>query len=353
MRPLYGVAPCTQLETCSSLCVALLLLVVWKTIAYLPPDTKARPHLKKDVMPPASPLGVQNQAWFLGAPVSKLVAVGLVIAHVVIQSRNKGHYSPPRLDEDMKLYRLFTSKLVFGSTGETVLGTVALSMHMRRFEREMGTRKFLLLLVMTNVFTMMLELTTMLSFDMLDLQYSGPYPILGAMILLYVKYTPRLHPRFVSVLGFAFSEKSLSYFLCVYVVGYEGMFTLIPTVLGMLAAYVFVHFQWDFPNFIVSAFKPLEGLFALLVDPPPRVYAPLLQAQNARGAPRGNDPFAQQQPQRRAVRPVDAVPPPPPPPEEAIEQLTAMGFERQRVLDALQTTHNNVEHAADRLLSGV
>jgi uncharacterized UBP type Zn finger protein len=48
-----------------------------------------------------------------------------------------------------------------------------------------------------------------------------------------------------------------------------------------------------------------------------------------------------------------AAAPPPPPPEEAIEQLTAMGFDRQRVLDALQSTHNNVEHAADRLLSGL
>jgi hypothetical protein len=307
-------------------------------------------YFQKDVMPPAPALGVQNQAWFLGAPVSKLVVVGLVIAHVVIQSRNKGHYSPPRLDEDMKFYRLFTSKLVFGSTGETVLGTLALSMHMRRFEREMGSRKFLLLLLATNVFTMILELSAMLSFDVLDLQYSGPYPILGAMILLHAKYTPRLHPRFVSVLGFAFSEKSLSYFLCAYVVGYQGIFTVLPTILGMLAAYMFVHFHWDFPNFVVSAFKPLERLCALAVDPPPRVYAPLLQAQNARGA-RGNDPFAQQQPQRRAVRPVAAAPPPPPP-EEAIEQLTAMGFDRERVLASLQSTNNNVERAADRLLSG-
>jgi hypothetical protein len=338
-------------------CCCFVLLVAYGKLQYVlyfifASLHKGLPSIFIKTMPPASPPGVQNQAWFLGAPVSKLVAVGLVIAHVVIQSRNKGHYSPPSLDEDIKFYRLFTSKLVFGSTGETVLGTLALGMHMRRFEREMGSRKFLLLLLVTNVFTMILELTAMLSLDMLDLQYSGPYPILGAMILLYIKYTPRLHPRFVSVLGFAFSEKSLSYFLCAYVVGYQGIFTVVPTVLGMLAAYVFVHVHWDFPNFIVRAFKPLEGICALLVDPPPRVYAPLTQAQNARGAPRGNDPFAQQQPQRRAVRPPVAAAPPSPPPEEAIEQLTAMGFERQRVLDALQSTNNNVERAADRLLSG-
>ena len=45
-------------------------------------------------------------------------------------------------------------------------------------------------------------------------------------------------------------------------------------------------------------------------------------------------------------------PPPPPPSEEAIAQLTAMGFDRQAVVRALGQTDNNVEAAANRLLSG-
>lgn len=69
-----------------------------------------------------------------------------------------------------------------------------------------------------------------------------------------------------------------------------------------------------------------------------------------RGVDRGN------RPQRaanggRVVAPT-APRPPPPPPEEAIAQLTNMGFDRQAVIRALQQSDNNVEGAANRLLTG-
>jgi len=36
---------------------------------------------------------------------------------------------------------------------------------------------------------------------------SGPYTILGSTLYLFHRYTPRLHPRIVSILGFELSEK--------------------------------------------------------------------------------------------------------------------------------------------------
>ena len=42
-----------------------------------------------------------------------------------------------------------------------------------------------------------------------------------------------------------------------------------------------------------------------------------------------------------------------PPPQEAIDQLMGMGFDQGRVVRALQETDNNVQVAADRLLSGM
>lgn len=48
-----------------------------------------------------------------------------------------------------------------------------------------------------------------------------------------------------------------------------------------------------------------------------------------------------------------AAAPPPPPSEDAIEQLMALGFDRERALVALQSTDNNVEAAANRLLNGL
>jgi hypothetical protein len=45
-------------------------------------------------------------------------------------------------------------------------------------------------------------------------------------------------------------------------------------------------------------------------------------------------------------------PPPPPAPEESIQSLMGLGFERDRVVRALQSRDNNVEAAANFLLSG-
>jgi UBA/TS-N domain len=42
----------------------------------------------------------------------------------------------------------------------------------------------------------------------------------------------------------------------------------------------------------------------------------------------------------------------PPPDEESIQQLTILGFERDTVIRALRQSHNNIERAADWLLSG-
>ncbi|KAF1319611.1 Protein kinase, partial [Globisporangium splendens] len=42
-----------------------------------------------------------------------------------------------------------------------------------------------------------------------------------------------------------------------------------------------------------------------------------------------------------------------PPSEDAIQQLMALGFDRERAITALQSTSNNVEAAANRLLNGL
>lgn len=59
------------------------------------------------------------------------------------------------------------------------------------------------------------------------------------------------------------------------------------------------------------------------------------------------------QQRRPAAMPAAAapVPPPEPPSEDAIINLISMGFERDAVVQALQDSNNNVEVAANRLLS--
>lgn len=59
-------------------------------------------------------------------------------------------------------------------------------------------------------------------------------------------------------------------------------------------------------------------------------------------------PTLQQQQQAQAAQP---PPPPPPPDPAAVEQLVMMGFDRAQVVQALQSCNNDVQRAADRLLT--
>ena len=114
----------------------------------------------------------------------------------------------------------------------------------------------------------------------------------------------------------------------------------------------------DVPDVIA---KPLISIGTHISEPPPRVLAAGRAPRGGGGGGGGggarhnNNPLgvaaAAAAAAAAAQRPAVARPPAPPDPG-AIEQLTAMGFERQRVLDALRATNNNVERAADRLLTG-
>ena len=233
-----------------------------------------------------------------------------------------------------------------------------LSMLMRRFEREMGSSKFFAVLLLTNILTMILEATAIMVFDpqheedkVLLLGYSGPYPWIGACLLLFVKYSPRLYPRFISILGLSFSEKAITSTFALYVAGNGGLTTLLPTALGALSMFVLTPFldsQKKLPTLLSKLYPGV--LFSILSDPPARIYAPLMIAQmQAQGRGRGGGgtavPAAPRPTPRRPVAPA-------PPPEEAIEQLTAMGFGREEVVQALQASSNSVERAANILLSG-
>eukprot|EP00547_Thalassionema_nitzschioides_P018461 CAMPEP_0194239108 /NCGR_PEP_ID=MMETSP0158-20130606/5676_1 /TAXON_ID=33649 /ORGANISM="Thalassionema nitzschioides, Strain L26-B" /LENGTH=111 /DNA_ID=CAMNT_0038973513 /DNA_START=663 /DNA_END=998 /DNA_ORIENTATION=- len=76
------------------------------------------------------------------------------------------------------------------------------------------------------------------------------------------------------------------------------------------------------------------------VEDPPVPFVPTTRQ------PRHRVPSVATVPTPRAVAAV-----PTPPPESAIEQLTSMGFDRDSVLTALQASQNNVERAADILLT--
>lgn len=106
----------------------------------------------------------------------------------------------------------------------------------------MGSRRFAAFIVYTSVLSTIFELFFFNVFFDVE-RYSGPYPLLGAVLALYHRFTPRLYPQFFGVLGIHFSEKSLTYGLCAQVILFGGMGTIIPTFLGLISGILSVNFS--------------------------------------------------------------------------------------------------------------
>jgi len=233
-------------------------------------------------------------------------------------------------------WRLVSGHATFATTGELVMGTITLAHFSRRFERELGSRKFCVWLLESYILSIPLIwiVATIVLHE--PLLYAGPYPILGSLLYLYYKYTPRLHPRFFGMFGFFVSEKVIPYAFCLQVIVFRGKHTLIPAFCGVLSGWLSILYTANVPN-VVADF--VARCFGMVVEAPPPLLAPALAA--ARQQYRRQQ---QQVPTPRAA--------PPPPSQANIDQLTAMGFDRDTVVRALQQSNNNVERALDRLLTG-
>jgi hypothetical protein len=207
---------------------------------------------------------------------------------------------------------------------------------------EMGSRRFAAFIVYTSILSTIVELVVFNIFFDIE-RYSGPYPQLGAVIMLYRRFTPRMYPKFFGMLGVDFSEKSVTYGLCAQVILFGGLSTVIPTLVGFICGSLCVSLsENELPQFVYTIG---EIIGKTIVDEAPAI---MMSRSVQRGAERGGD-----RPRRAVAQAPAAVrppPPPPPPPEEAIELLLSMGFERQAVIRALQQTDNNIEAAANRLM---
>jgi hypothetical protein len=226
------------------------------------------------------------------------------------------------------------------------MGMLVLINFSRRYEREMGTRKYCFWLSAVAVISMAFQLFIAQVF-LVDngLKYSGPYPTIGALVLLFHLYTPRLHPRFFGVLGIHFSEKTMAYAFCAQILLNQGYSSIVASATGMAASFLVTKVMasqksaLEFPDVLVSTATKLLNRF---VDDPP---APIIAVAPMRTPRRGV-------PLPAAAVPAPRPAAPEPPPEAAVEQLTSMGFGREAVLRALRTSQNNIERAADMLLTG-
>jgi hypothetical protein len=341
-----------------------------------------------------STMAPPHQTIFVGAPATKLLAAVTLLSYFVIHSQHA--HDLMSLDSSKLLngsnnidwYRYWTSKLTFHSTGELITGGLLLLFLSRKMEREMGSRKFSVFYLLVTTAAMAMELI-LVHTDMLLIlsssssskwQYAGPYAVLGALFWLFHKFTPRLHPRFFGVAGFNFSEKSFYYLWFLQVATAVRWHTATAVATGVLVGVIYTNaapVAWlkllDVPD-VVAAMCSKFGERVLL-QAPPRMMVPSgnngggnpgnLRQRPAGAAPEhpifGHAPppmphGGQQHPPGGQMPPPAQqqqrdFPPTPPPDEASIDQLVLMGFSRDKVVEALQNSHNDVNRAADRLLT--
>jgi hypothetical protein len=119
----------------------------------------------------------------------------------------------------------------------------------------MGSRRFAAFLVYASFISTVLELLFFNVFFDVE-RYSGPYPQLGAVISLYHRFTPRLYPSFFGILGFNFSEKSLTYGLCAQIIFLGGLGTVIPALFGFISGILCVNLSAnELPDFVYTVGK--------------------------------------------------------------------------------------------------
>jgi len=116
----------------------------------------------------------------------------------------------------------------------------------------MGSRRFGAFIVYSSVLSTILELVFFNIFFDIE-RYSGPYPQLGAVLALYHTFTPRLHPKFFGILGYDFSEKTLSYGLCAQVILSGGLSSIVPAFVGFISGMLCVNLSENgLPEFVYS-----------------------------------------------------------------------------------------------------
>ncbi|CEG41855.1 protein kinase [Plasmopara halstedii] len=311
---------------------------------------------------------------FYGAPVTYAFSLAVGAASSASLLLDSGHLLS--LDRDavlnrLQYWRLLSNQLTFHHGLAVSLGLYSV-FQFRVLERQLGSRKFGSILVFVLSFSGALQLIALTSYpELAKIIPGGPYSFLGALVVYFNKFIPKLHPRSLSFWGLNFSEKSSTYFLLLLLLAHD-FHALIPFFAGSFCGYLFNSTplgQLRLPSFLCSIFNLLHPLFDVV---PASTLALQRQRRALEAQRRVNARFNRGRPGqgfRDQLLPgaggmmpggglaAGGMLPPhlaaAPPSEDIIQQLMALGFDREHALQALQETDNNVEAAANRLLNNL
>lgn len=294
---------------------------------------------------------------FYKAPASKAIVHGTVLTTVAARlffSDSVAASRALKLSLDSiasgRVDAFLVSQLSFGGMSQLAMGAMTLY-SFRKFERRMGTLKF-----SSYVFSSM---CLSVSFQLFLLAYapswfapegclaSGPHNILFPLFVHYFAFVPKIKtsPLF---LGFEFSEKVFTYFVGFAIAWTSGWPGVVAAIAGFASGLLCTTNKLPFHRFqFPSAISNFAARFIL---PMFEVKRPT-EAERAVGRRSQNRPQRAQQGQRQARPRPAAANVNVPVDETAAASLVAMGFNRAAVENALRTTGNNAEAAANLLLA--
>eukprot|EP00977_Amphora_coffeiformis_P030073 scaffold44515_cov191-Amphora_coffeaeformis.AAC.1 len=288
-----------------------------------------------------------SPSFFIGAPFTQVYTIGTVVTFFVARHYNKSNAS------SLGGMRWWLTPWTFATPSELLIGGMWILYGARQLEREMSPRRVSVWCAWILTSSVACHALAVPYWQVLfnngerinNSQYHGigPYAVMGALFYYFHRYTPRITPNFVSVLGFSFSDKALHYLWFLQAAGGGGWSGVAMVAVGYVSSALYDKFLIHVLDVPDAVARLVGGLVSqLIADGPPRTILPgrPSMAHGGGAAPR-----------RQAAAPPPLPPQPVAPDESAIEQLTMMGFPRARVVEALQACNNDVQRAANLLLT--
>lgn len=300
----------------------------------------------------------------VNAPVTKAIVVSVVATTLFASISGVQSKLGVRADAILlrgEAWRLLTHNFLFATPGELLFGVVLLY-YFRQFERQMGSSRFFAFsLAASSIYTLFLVLLDFFLPPTVFLS-SGPYAFIFSYFVQFFFETPKIY-QFQLLGSLSLSDKSFPYLLaaqmlvsafprslfCLLCAVGAGIILRLPSISANLQTPApIVHFATIMllPLMDTAATTPRRisrrrGVVRSSRTHTPAASSPLIPddgASNQDGVPQNS--------QRQADHNGE-----PGPFEPHIGAITAIGFTREQAIEALAQTGNDVQRAAERLIS--
>ncbi|KAJ3145899.1 hypothetical protein HDU89_006785 [Geranomyces variabilis] len=299
---------------------------------------------------------------FYNAPVTKAMVISLGINTLLaslLNVRQKFHLQLwPHVLQNHQLYRLVTTHFYFTSASQLLFGT-CLIYHFRLLERQWSSSKYASFVFIATAISTMLTVVGSYLGRAAGLKAllkggvpAGPYGLVFAALYAYARGVPDGASQ-IKIAG-----KEVNHLL-VYALSAQFVFAQLPQSLLSSICGILAGVAYDINLFSIRSYRIpriirvfASRLFSPLAsgEPPARLAGTTVEDQRRElreryaATMRGHPPI----PTAGGIPAAAAVVEPPSP--DAVAQLEGMGFDRVRVLQALQRTGNNVQVAAAFLI---